>query len=245
MQNEPTYSGGGYPQCEWNAAQQETFITNLKAAWNAYGLSTPLLAFDANYTPNGGSNCSSWVGTLEGSPDASMFNGGAIGVHWYDQYGSGQAPGSGTPATQIGTLYSDYVKTGDFSDVWNTEACEMWFNEGGAEQTYVLNVAWEYADDIVSQINNGLSGWIDWNMILNSSGLPNVDNHNCSAPIQINTSTGTVITNPQYYLCTPYSKYWRPGGKEISTSSATGNLLVAGCVNNDTTNTCSCNYSEY
>ncbi|WP_046758887.1 glycoside hydrolase family 30 protein [Kordia jejudonensis] len=72
-----------------------------------------------------------------------------------------------------------------------------------------------YAYDIITDMNHGVQGYIEWCMILSHKGQPNpYDNFN-SAPILINPVTDEVIYTPLYYLLSHFSKFIRPNARRI------------------------------
>lgn len=72
-----------------------------------------------------------------------------------------------------------------------------------------------YAHDIISDLNQGVQGYIEWCMILSDKGQPNpYDNFN-SAPVLINPVTDSVTYTPLYYLLSHFSKFIRPGARRI------------------------------
>ncbi|WP_111708556.1 glycoside hydrolase family 30 protein [Lutibacter citreus] len=72
-----------------------------------------------------------------------------------------------------------------------------------------------YALDIITDVNHGVQGYIEWCMILSNKGQPNpYDNFN-SAPVLINPVTDQVIYTPLYYLISHFSKFIRPGAHRI------------------------------
>ncbi|MCB4799821.1 glycoside hydrolase family 30 protein [Neotamlana laminarinivorans] len=72
-----------------------------------------------------------------------------------------------------------------------------------------------YAYDIITDLNHGVQGYVEWCMILSNKGQPNpYDNFN-SAPVLINPVTDEVIYTPLYYLLSHFSKFIRPGAKRI------------------------------
>lgn len=72
-----------------------------------------------------------------------------------------------------------------------------------------------YAYDIITDLNHGTQGYIEWCMILSNLGQPNpYDNFN-SAPVLINPITDEVIYTPLYYLLSHFSKYIRPEAHRI------------------------------
>ena len=72
-----------------------------------------------------------------------------------------------------------------------------------------------YAYDIISDLNHGVQGYIEWCIILSNQGQPNpYDNFN-SAPVLINPVTDEVIYTPLYYLLSHFSKFIRPDAHRI------------------------------
>ena len=72
-----------------------------------------------------------------------------------------------------------------------------------------------YVYDIITDLNHGTQGYIEWCMILSNKGQPNpYDNFN-SAPVLINPETDEVIYTPLYYILSHFSKFIRPNSKRI------------------------------
>ena len=91
-----------------------------------------------------------------------------------------------------------------------------------------------YAYDIISDMNHGVQGYIEWCMILSHKGQPNpYDNFN-SAPVLINPMTGEVIYTPLYYLLSHFSKFIRPGARRIGIGGKqTEGLIYTAALNPD------------
>ncbi|MBW8191131.1 hypothetical protein K0504_08800 [Neiella marina] len=72
-----------------------------------------------------------------------------------------------------------------------------------------------YAYDIITDLNHGTQGYVEWCVILSHKGQPNpYDNFN-SAPVLINPTTNEVIYTPLYYLLSHFSKFIRPDAHRI------------------------------
>ena len=72
-----------------------------------------------------------------------------------------------------------------------------------------------YAYDIITDLNHGTQGYVEWCSILSNKGQPNpYDNFN-SAPVLINPVTDEVIYTPLYYLLSHFSKFIRPDAHRI------------------------------
>ncbi|WP_179352602.1 glycoside hydrolase family 30 protein [Winogradskyella vidalii] len=86
-----------------------------------------------------------------------------------------------------------------------------------------------YATDMITDLNHGTQGYIEWCSILSHKGQPNpYDNFN-SAPVLINPVTDEVIYTPLYYLLSHFSKFIRPDAHRIAIkgSEVTGLIYTA------------------
>ena len=72
-----------------------------------------------------------------------------------------------------------------------------------------------YAYDIITDLNHGVQGYIEWCIILSNKGQPNPYNNFNSAPVLINPVSDEVIYTPLYYLLSHFSKFIRPGAHRI------------------------------
>ena len=69
----------------------------------------------------------------------------------------------------------------------------------------------QYAVDIITDLNHGATGYIEWNAVLSNLGGPNpYDNFN-SAPVLVDPVERSVVYTPLYYLLSRFSWYLRPG----------------------------------
>jgi len=78
-----------------------------------------------------------------------------------------------------------------------------------------------YARNIIVSFNHWVTGWIDWNIVLDKDGGPNHVGNFCGAPIMIDTETQYVYYTPVFYVLSQLSRTIRPGDKavEVVTSS--------------------------
>ena len=101
-------------------------------------------------------------------------------------------------------------------------------NSGGNELVEVSNSPWEfgekYAHDLIGNFNNGLSSYIDWNLLLDTQGGPNHVGNYCSAPIICDAVNQRIIFQPSYYFIGHLSKFVPAGSKRIAHSSFTNKL---------------------
>ena len=73
-------------------------------------------------------------------------------------------------------------------------------------------------------MNNWVSGWLDWNIILNEEGGPNFLHNNVDSPIIVNTKTEEFYKQPMWYGIAHFSRFVSPGSRRIKlkTSRAKG-----------------------
>eukprot|EP00930_Biecheleria_cincta_P044344 TRINITY_DN30460_c0_g1_i1.p1 TRINITY_DN30460_c0_g1~~TRINITY_DN30460_c0_g1_i1.p1 ORF type:complete len:278 (-),score=47.54 TRINITY_DN30460_c0_g1_i1:211-1044(-) len=90
-----------------------------------------------------------------------------------------------------------------------------------------------YALNIISDLNNGCEGWIDWNLCLDETGGPNHVGNLCCAPIICDTQTDQVIRLPAYWYLGHFSRYLKPGACRAISSSSRDILEVTSWLNPD------------
>jgi glucosylceramidase len=117
--------------------------------------------------------------------------------------------------------------------IWMTEIC------------YVKPPVYEFSDGeywgnmIMNDLNNWVSGWIYWNMILDQDGGPwltsplhgDPDNNHQHPVVIINRTTGDVSYTGLYYYLAHFSKFIRPGAYRIKCTGGNGQLNFAGFLN--------------
>ncbi|GGH36708.1 glycoside hydrolase family 30 protein [Paenibacillus segetis] len=137
-----------------------------------------------------------------------------IGFHWY----------SGDHFEALSAVHDRFP---DKALVF-TEGCQ----EGGVH----LN-SWKtgerYGHDIMGNLNNWMSAWTDWNIVLNEQGGPNHVGNYCDAPIIADTIQNEVIYESSYYYIGQFSKFILPGAKRIAVSKYTDQLEITSFKNPD------------
>lgn len=192
IQNEPA-AVQSWDSCEWSAEDEGHFAAeNLGPALEKAGLSTGILVWDHNRDL--------LAERFESSlsiPNADRYIAGAA-YHWYsgDQYENVRAVSEAHPNKQL--IF--------------TEGCI----EGGSR-----NNAWftgeRYAHNIINDLNNGCTGWIDWNIVLDMQGGPNHAGNFCDAPILADITTGTLHYQSSYYYIGHFSRFIRPNATRLTT----------------------------
>lgn len=106
----------------------------------------------------------------------------------------------------------------------------FWWNETATDWAY--SVTWQgvnvddhpiytpvhrYARNFIVSIDHWVTGWIDWNIVLDRNGGPNHVGNFCGAPIMIDTDTQYVYYTPLYYVLSQFSRTIRPGDRAVET----------------------------
>lgn len=110
---------------------------------------------------------------------------------------------------------------------------ELFFTEGCVEYSrfseddHVMQ-AEMYAHDILGNLNGGISGYLDWNLLLDDFGGPNHVGNFCAAPMMYKKGTTEVEKRLTYYYIGHFSRYIKPGSVRIGTTKYTDKLEVTG-----------------
>jgi glucosylceramidase len=104
---------------------------------------------------------------------------------------------------------------------WNPNATDWaysasWAGAAAADHPIYTPVH-RYARDIIVSLDHWVSGWVDWNVVLDRHGGPNHADNFCGAPIMIDTATGQVYYTPIYWVLSQFSRTIRPGDRALGT----------------------------
>ncbi|MDF2943063.1 MAG: glucosylceramidase [Herbinix sp.] len=114
---------------------------------------------------------------------------------------------------------------------------ELIFTEGCVEYsrfgTNQLHNAQMYAHDIIGNLNGGMTGSIDWNILLDEKGGPNHVGNYCDAPIMIDTQADTFEVKLSFDYIGHFSRYIKKGAKRIALSKYTEKLEMTAFKNQD------------
>lgn len=160
--------------------------------------------------------------TYFNDPEASRYIWG-IGFHWYEDWSGG------TP------MYDNLRKVYEaFPDknIFFTEGCAESFN---ATRYNAWSLGEEYGRSMITDFNNGMVGFTDWNILLDETGGPNHVQNFCFAPVHGDTKTGQLIFTNAYYYIGHFSKFIKPGAKRIISSASRSQLLTTAFKNEDGT----------
>lgn len=114
---------------------------------------------------------------------------------------------------------------------------KFYFSEGCIEYSRLdgatdLEKAEMYAHDILGNLNAGINGSLDWNLLLDEKGGPNHVGNYCEAPIMLD-GNGGLERKGSYWYIGQFSRYIRPGAVRIETSRWCSELEVTAFRNTD------------
>lgn len=153
-------------------------------------------------------------------PDAAQYLWG-IGFHWYETWSGGQP------------MYDNVKLVHEaFPDK------HLLFTEGCAEKFELAKIhSWQlgekYGTNMIHDFNNGMTGFTDWNILLDEKGGPNHVGNFCFAPIHANLTSGGLLFTNAYYYIGQFSKFIAPGAHRIASSASRSQLLTTAFRNPD------------
>ncbi len=105
---------------------------------------------------------------------------------------------------------------------WNPTATDWayavpWAGEMAADHPMYTPVH-RYARNIIVSLDHWVTGWVDWNIVLDQQGGPNHADNFCGAPIMIDTETQDVYYTPVFDVLSQFSRTIRPGDRALQTS---------------------------
>ena len=91
----------------------------------------------------------------------------------------------------------------------------------------------EYAYDILNDLNSGINGYMDWNILLDSKGGPWHVKNPCNSPCMLNENNTDYIKTLAYYYIGHFSKFIKRGAKRIAFSKYSGDINITAFKNID------------
>jgi len=242
--NEPGGNNGQWESMHFSAESQNDFIKNHlgPALHQSNNKDVKLLMYDHNRE-----QLEHWAQVLYNDTETSRYLYGAA-VHWYEStykvhedvfdrvytafpdkaiiHTEGTIDDLGKEAPPGITDPVRFKESGWFDNDtfwWNANATDWAYSatwEGvNAEDHPVYTPVHRYARNIIVSLNHWVSGWIDWNIVLDKDGGPNHVGNYCGAPIMIDTDTGHVYYTPIFYVLSQFSRTIRPGDKAVDVST--------------------------
>lgn len=180
------------------------------------------------------STMNDYVSKTYEDPEASKYAWGT-GFHWYT---NSELKDNNYYAKQLDTLQKTWpnkamIHTESSIDIdANDPIGQYWRESTDYAGTFVPFET--YAYDIITDLNHGTQGYVEWCSILSHKGQPNPYNNFNSAPVLINPVTDEVIYTPLYYLLSHFSKFIRPDARRIAAKGeATEGIIYTAAKNTD------------
>ena len=98
-----------------------------------------------------------------------------------------------------------------------------------------LKNAQKYAHDMIGNMNNGMTGFYDWNVVLDEAGGPNHVGNFCDAPFLYDTKKGKLEKQNTADYLWHFCHFIKPGAVRIGISVYTDELELSAFLNTDGT----------
>jgi glucosylceramidase len=209
VQNEPLHTAG-YPSMGMSADEQKNFIkNNLGPLFASNAIGTRIILYDHNW------DNTQYAISILSDPAAKQYVAGSA-FHAYA--GNVSAMSAVHNAHPDRGLYFTEISGGE----WATD--------------FSANLQWNMANIFIGTTKNWSKTALLWNLALDQNfGPTNNGCTNCRGVVTINTSTGAVTKNVEYYSIGHFSKFVRNGAYRIesSISSAVPNVDFVAFNNSD------------
>jgi len=157
---------------------------------------------------------------LLNDPEAAKYIWG-IGFHWYETW-----TGSSPMFNNVRLVKQAFPNT----NLMFTEGCKEKFDFNKINDWSLGEL---YANNILNDLNSGITGWCDWNILLDQTGGPNHVGNFCFAPIIGDVTTGKVYYTNECAYIGHFSKFIRPGARRVAASSNRDFLQTTSFINNN------------
>ena len=208
VQNEPDFEPANYPGMRLSAGQRARLIGEyLGPELSAAGLDTKILEWDHNWDqPN------QPLSVLADEEAASHIS----GVAWHCYGGDVAAQAKVRAAFPDKDVYFTECSGGRWSDPWP----DAW--------------QWTMRNIIIGAAENWARGAIMWNLALDESDGPHLGGcGNCRGVVTIDSETGAVTRNPEYYALTHASRFVTQGARRVASDCSTVKLSCVAFLNPD------------
>lgn len=215
-QNEPM-AIQTWESCIFTAEEERDFIKNfLGPTLEKSGMkSVKLLAWDHNRDL-----LYHRASTIMADPQAAKYIWG-FGYHWYETWS-----GSGMQFENLKRVKEAFPS----KNLLFSEGCIEKYDASKIKEWWLGE---RYGKAMINDFNNGNSGWVDWNILLDQNGGPNHVGNFCYAPVHADTNTGKITYTNIFYYQGHFSKFVKPGAKRIACSSTRDQLLATAFLNKD------------
>jgi glucosylceramidase len=208
VQNEPHFEPENYPGMRLTPAQRANFLKNhLGPVFRRSGIRTQILDWDHNWDE-------------PSSPLAVLADSGArqyvAGVAWHCYAGDVSAQ------TPVHDAYPD-------KDAYFTEC-----SGGQWAPKWADNLAWYTRTLIIGSTRGWAKGVLLWNLALDEAHGPHLGGcGDCRGVVTINSATGTVTRNEEYYALAHASRFVHPGARRVASTTGVDSLETVAFRNAD------------
>lgn len=194
IQNEPDFEPGDYPGMRMSAAQRADFIANhLGPLLRRDELTTQLLEWDHNWDQPGQP-----IEMLRNTQAAQYIS----GVAWHCYAGDVSAQS---------TVQREFPD----KDVWFTEC-----SGGSWDSDFGSSLGWMTRNLIIGTTRNWARGVVMWNIALDENSGPHLGGcGNCRGVVTIDSRTGDVTRNVEYYVLGHASRFVARGAVRIESDT--------------------------
>jgi glucosylceramidase len=216
VQNEPM-AKQRWESCIFTAEDERDFIKNyLGPTLHKQGMANKkLIAWDHNRDL-----IYQRASVILGDAKAASYVWG-IGYHWYETWTGGPMQFDNVKAVNQAFPTKQLIFTEGCKEKFSMDSVNNW------------SLGERYGYSMINDFNDGVSGWTDWNILLDEQGGPNHVGNFCFAPVHADTKSGKLIYTNAYYYIGHFSKFVRPGAKRIAVSSSRAQLQTTGFINTD------------
>jgi glucosylceramidase len=223
VENEPLGNNSNWESMHFTPHEMSDFIKNhLGPQLKKDSINAEVFIYDQNR----GKELEEWASVLLTDPEVLPYIGGTA-IHWYRStydyfpkslnFTHQTAPNKQIIQTEA-CVDAQVPRWKDDVWYWKKEATDWGWDWATDENKYLhpkYIPAHRYARDIIGCMNNWVTGWVDWNMVLDRQGGPNLAQNWCTAPIIADTENDEVYFTPLYYVLSHFSKFIQPGAKRI------------------------------
>lgn len=216
VQNEPM-ANQIWESCIYTAGEERDFIKNaLGPALHKNGYAhVKLIAWDHNRDL-----LFQRASVLLNDSVAAKYIWG-LGFHWYETW-SGTKP-----------LFDNVQKVREsFPGVHLlfTEGCQEKFDYNKIND---WGLGERYANNILHDLNNGITAYCDWNILLDQTGGPNHVGNFCFAPVIANVPEKQLHFTSAFWYIGQFSKFIHKGARRISCTTNRSDLQATSFINPD------------
>ncbi|GAB3844245.1 ricin-type beta-trefoil lectin domain protein [Hymenobacter terrigena] len=206
LQNEPLFAAS-YMSMRMDAGNQLAFLkNNIGPAFQTAGLNTKLIVYDHNWDQP------TYPNTVFADATAAQYAAGSA-FHGYAGSVSGQS-----------TTHNAYPA----EDIWFTEI------SGTVGSSFAGDLKWHASNIIIGTTRNWAKSALEWNLALDQNNGPtNGGCTNCRGVVTINSTTGAVTRNVEYYALAHASKFVDPGAVRVGSNSVAGGIETVAFRNPD------------